>query len=62
MVFSPDEQIIYDTRNARENSSHYKLFKVELKKDSYCKLINEIKLAINRNNYSLENPHISYDE
>ncbi len=61
VAFSPDEQIIYYTRSTRENSSHYKLFKAELKKDSYGKWINEIELAINSDNYSIENPHVSYD-
>ncbi|WP_296385530.1 carboxypeptidase-like regulatory domain-containing protein [Winogradskyella sp.] len=61
VAFSPDEHTIYYTRSTRKNSSHYKLFKAELKKDSYGKWVNEIELDINSDGYSIENPHVSSD-
>ena len=59
--FSPDEHTIYYTRSERNNSLNYKLYKAELKKDSYGKWVNEIELAISSDDYSVENPHVSKD-
>lgn len=57
--FSPDEHTIYYTRSKKDNSLNYKLYKAELKKNSYGKWINEIELTISSNNYSIENPHVA---
>jgi len=59
--FSPDEHTIYYTRSERKNSSNYKLYKAELKKDSYGKWINNTLLSVSGEDFSIETPYVSAD-
>ncbi|WP_298895957.1 hypothetical protein [uncultured Psychroserpens sp.] len=61
VAFSPDEQTMYFTRSKRENSQNYQLYKAFLEKDSNGNWINEQELTISDLNYSIENPHVSFD-
>ena len=61
VAFSPDEQTMYFTRSKRENSRNYQLYKVVLEENSNGNWINETELSISSDNYSIENPHVSFD-
>lgn len=61
VAFSPDERTMYFTRSKRENSINYQLYKVVLEDDSNGNWVNEEQLPISDNNYSIENPHVSFD-
>lgn len=57
--FSPDENTMYFTRAKIENSLIYEIYKMTLGDESLGTWINEEKLSINLEGYSIENPHVS---
>ncbi|MEH6537952.1 MAG: hypothetical protein V7719_16240 [Psychroserpens sp.] len=61
VAFSPDEKTIYFTRSTRDNSLNYQLHKAVLEEGSNGNWVDELELAINNDNYSIENPHVSFD-
>ncbi|NNE32653.1 MAG: hypothetical protein HKN40_09810 [Winogradskyella sp.] len=61
LSFTPDETTVYYTQSTRDNSANYQLYTAELKPNSYGKWINQHKLGISSDDYSIENPHVSED-
>ena len=61
VAFSPDERTMYFTRSLRENSTNYQLYKVTLKEGSNGNWINETKLSLSSDSYSIEDPYVSKD-
>ncbi|WP_179009031.1 carboxypeptidase-like regulatory domain-containing protein [Winogradskyella forsetii] len=61
VAFSKDENTIYYTRSDIHNTSNYKLYKAELRRNAPGKWFDELELAISSNDYSVESPHVSAD-
>lgn len=61
VTFSPDERTMYFTRSLRDNSTNYQLYKISLEEDSNGNWINEMKLPLSDDSYSIEDPYVSKD-
>ncbi|MBO6607879.1 hypothetical protein [Psychroserpens sp.] len=61
VTFSPDERTMYFTRSLRDNSTNYQLYKITLEEDSNGNWINEVKLPLSDDSYSIEDPYVSKD-
>jgi outer membrane protein OmpA-like peptidoglycan-associated protein len=57
--FSPDEHTMYYTRSKTSDVSNYELYKTTLEVNSSGNWIEQEKLAINLDGYSIENPFVS---
>jgi outer membrane protein OmpA-like peptidoglycan-associated protein len=61
LAFSPDENVIYYTKSEKENAGNYQLYKSDFDPVCRCKWINELPIAFNSANYSIESPVVTSD-
>lgn len=61
LAFSPDENVIYYTKSEKENAGTYQLYKSDFDPVCRCKWINELPVAFNSANYSIESPVVTAD-
>lgn len=59
ITFSPDEHTMYFTRSTKDNSSVYKLYKINLEKGSNGNWIGQQLLDVNVDQASIENPFVT---
>ncbi|NQY04870.1 MAG: OmpA family protein [Flavobacteriaceae bacterium] len=61
VAFTPDQKVIYYTRNTQENSEKYQLYRAVLDKVQTGKWVNEELIPFSGTDYSIENPSITTD-
>lgn len=59
ITFSNNQNTIYFTRSSRENSKNYQLYKAVMDKNIMGNWINEEKLSISSDYYSIESPFVN---